>query len=89
VSDQDDEFFEEDEPVEEVREAFDRGVKGVTAPHEMVQIPLHTLQWLLIGLREGAIAESTYAVRDMGEYEILRRTVVEAGGFDPLPTGQP
>ena len=32
MSDHDEDFYEDDEPVEKVWEAFDRGEKGLTAP---------------------------------------------------------
>ena len=51
--------------------AFDKDV-------EYVQVPLHTLQWLLIGLKEGKVAASSYAIRDTLEYGILEEIVQQA-----------
>ena len=40
-----------------------------------VQLSLSTADWLLIGLREGKIAPSPYAIRDMAAYNELTEKV--------------
>lgn len=50
---------------------------------QLVEIPLGTLEWLLIGVREGTIAASPHAIRDAGTYEQLESVVLDAGGIVP------
>jgi hypothetical protein len=71
----DSDFYEEDEPIEEILAIFERGVKGVTAPPDEIADDLVTVDpspWLQVGRTAGRYVGRVPVVRHESTAFVLR-----------------